>query len=595
MDVLLFRLAICSVLGIISTTAIRFQGKYDWETEEQVTLHISDNGRYKRSSDGGISIPDVLGIHFDTSNATVSLSLRRNYDLTENVPVFVSTESGRIVQKHLPPVTDTAFYQDVKYGAAFTVKFQEKSSKVSNLFGSLHLRKDKYFLERTGDLDKNDPSLFHLRKFKVKAGMVTDFVKRKDHDTTKGNYAGTKAGRQSIRDKSRRGGKTDDGKSRMKRSVVQQTVEIMIASDHTIYDYWYADSSASTPSGKDTDAENAMRQFYAHSINEIDTMYGSVDSSSISISTVFACMYISKSAATSEWTEPIVSNGQVDASNVLDSFTEWEQQQTDATLCGYDHAMLFSRYDFTSTISGTVFTSTAGLAWLSGTCRTYKQSISEYSFDTSMNAVAAHELGHNLGADHDQDMNACLSSDSFIMAPSLGNGPDNARDNPWKFSSCSTTYFETYIATLGSQSCLLTLSTDHDPTALTPYDQEIPGQVTTADDQCVRDQGTGSYLCREQYNADYSDMCHTMWCRQPGSINGPQLPLQHHNYTQLQLPTHNTTQPQLPSNNYNNYTPTTTTTTPNNHHTTPPTTTPTTTTTTHPTTTPPLQLLQLPL
>ncbi|XP_033728950.1 zinc metalloproteinase-disintegrin VMP-II-like [Pecten maximus] len=489
--------------------------------EEHVTLHISDTGRHKRSGGGVISFPDDLGIHFDTENSSVSLSLRRNYALNENVPVYVIEENG-IVQQNLPVVTDTAYYQDVEHGAAFTVKFDEKTSKVSNLFGTLRLRNANYFLERSGDIDSNDNSQFRLRKYKVKAGMVVDFVRKKVDDFVGEKDDTTYLGESRNRGKTGSGRRLDDRippipSPRVKRAAVQQTVEIMITSDHTIYSYWYDDSNATSTAQKDTDAMASIRQHYAHSMNEIDTMYASIDSSSISIKTVFACMVVSKSTTTSEWTVPRVSDGKVDSSEVLNNFTAWERQ---ALLnCSYDHAMLFSRYDFTATVNGVVSDSNAGLAWLSAACRTFKQSITEYSFDTSMNGVAAHELGHNLGADHDQDGNACLSNNKYIMAPSLGQGPSSARDNPWKFSTCSVTYFENYIATLDSSNnnCLLTLSDTHNSTALSPYDQEIPGQVTSADKQCVRLEGAGSHLCRELYSSGFSSMCYSMWCRKSNS------------------------------------------------------------------------------
>ncbi|XP_021341707.1 A disintegrin and metalloproteinase with thrombospondin motifs 6-like, partial [Mizuhopecten yessoensis] len=518
MELSIIRLIISWVLGIISTTAIKFQGKFEWDTEEHVTLKISDEGRYKRSRGGVTSFPDVMGINFDTANTSVSLSLRRNYGLDENLPVYVIKENSLVLQT-LPLVTDTAFYQDVKHGAAFTVKFDEKTSKVLNLFGTLRLNNAAYFMERSGDFESGDDSHFRLRKYKVMAGKFVDIVQRKV-----GHGSDSKSDTSDF-DKTRNSGKTGTGSdaipsSRVKRSAVEQTVELMFTTDYSIYSYWYSDSNATSTAQKDLDAKTSIRQFYAHAINEVDAMYASVDSSSISINVVFACLVISESVATSEWTETRVSGGKVDASDVLNNYTAWEQQLA-ISPCGYDHAMLFSKYDFTSTAEGVVSSAVAGLAWLSGACDSLKQSISEDSFDYDMNVIAAHELGHNLGADHDGDGNSCPENNKNIMSPSIGPGPSSARDNPWKFSSCSVTYFETYVTKLNTDTnnCLLTLSSDHDPTALTPYDQGIPGQVITADEQCVRLEGAGSHLCREFYTSDYSSMCYSMKCRISGSTS----------------------------------------------------------------------------
>ncbi|XP_076088306.1 uncharacterized protein LOC143058741 [Mytilus galloprovincialis] len=57
-----------------------------------------------------------------------------------------------------------------------------------------------------------------------------------------------------------------------------------------------------------------------------------------------------------------------------------------------------------------------------------------------------------------------------------------------------------------------TLSPSFDPTAQSPYDQFLAGQVYNADSQCVQLHGDGSYLCREQYNADFSTICNILWC-----------------------------------------------------------------------------------
>ena len=55
----------------------------------------------------------------------------------------------------------------------------------------------------------------------------------------------------------------------------------------------------------------------------------------------------------------------------------------------------------------------------------------------------AHELGHNLGSDHDGEAGIytnCSSSDGFIMAPTVKLGL-----NTNKFSSCSIQAIKSYI------------------------------------------------------------------------------------------------------------------------------------------------------
>ena len=55
----------------------------------------------------------------------------------------------------------------------------------------------------------------------------------------------------------------------------------------------------------------------------------------------------------------------------------------------------------------------------------------------------------SLSAGHDGTGNTCLGSDSYIMT-SVSKPQSNALTaaNPWKFSSCSTSSFNSYIDSL---------------------------------------------------------------------------------------------------------------------------------------------------
>ncbi|KAK3082599.1 hypothetical protein FSP39_000159 [Pinctada imbricata] len=138
----------------------------------------------------------------------------------------------------------------------------------------------------------------------------------------------------------------------------------------------------------------------------------------------------------------------------------------------------------------------SGLSSMSAICTTNSQSVTEENLYFSA-TIAAHQLGHSLGALHDGEGNGCSGNDAFIMAASLGGQTEATASNPWKFSSCSTQYFTSLINTLNSGSnCLTTLSTGFDPTALAQYDGLLPGQIYDADTQCEQIQGKGSYLKR---------------------------------------------------------------------------------------------------
>ncbi len=90
-----------------------------------------------------------------------------------------------------------------------------------------------------------------------------------------------------------------------------------------------------------------------------------------------------------------------DSSNLLDQFSD---EFASHVFVGYDDAMLFSGRNFDG--------NTVGVAYLDATCQPWRFGIAQFlnqsDFYTSL--IVAHELGHNLGANHTSD---------GIMAPAI--------------------------------------------------------------------------------------------------------------------------------------------------------------------------------
>lgn len=138
---------------------------------------------------------------------------------------------------------------------------------------------------------------------------------------------------------------------------------------------------------------------------------------------------------------------------------------------------------------------------------------------------------NSLSAEHDGTGNACSGSDAFIMS-ATSVIVDNT--NPWKFSSCSTNYFTTYINLLNrlavhflcfgiihiikhkiafhfnvlntpfvslysqNRNCMTSLSATFDPTALNQY-TSLPGQVYDPDSICRHILGSASSFCKVKF------------------------------------------------------------------------------------------------
>ncbi|CAC5383740.1 unnamed protein product [Mytilus coruscus] len=463
---------------------------------EDVYIHVKEGKRTRRSADDSFH-PETFDLDLTVDGLSIHMHLTRNDQIKTKVPTL-TVRSGAIKSNAVSDNEESIFYQDIQTGAVFVMQSDQINS--SSMFGVFHAKGEEYIIQSPDRMPnfqlRQRYSKFHIFK-ETNQNVTFDDLVQKEITETKIKI---------------------DSRKRHKRAAGAYRLELLIVVDYSIYQYWYDKSTKPTHGEKDTESITTIRQFYAFIINGMDAMYKNIQTTFYSIEIEFSGIIIAQTPSDSSWTETIkvtsVSPYQVDSSDALTNFKNWVQS-TSGSLPGHDHAMLFTRYDLTSSGS----TSNAGLAYVGAVCTNIGQSIVEDHFNFVMLTVAAHELGHSLSASHDGEGNGCSFSDAYIMASSSSpQTPGSAiATNPWKFSSCSTNYFTSYIDTLetNSANCMLSLSHGFNATALSEFENDVAGQVYDAHVQCENIIGPGSYLCTDRYSGDFSSICTVMWCALP--------------------------------------------------------------------------------
>ncbi|XP_078095508.1 disintegrin and metalloproteinase domain-containing protein 9-like isoform X2 [Mustelus asterias] len=204
---------------------------------------------------------------------------------------------------------------------------------------------------------------------------------------------------------------------RSKRAILPQTryVELFLVVDKHLYDV--------------TKNETAVREQMVQLANYLDGMYKSMN-----IRIVLVGLEI-----WSRGDQIIVEGG---AGEVLGRFVQWREKEL----------LPRRRHDSAHLILKRGFGETAGMAFVSTICsRSHSGGINVYSQNILYFAsIVAHELGHNLGMNHDNDRKCNCEAKACIM-----NAGATGATN---FSSCSADDFENMILNRGG-SCLLNIPT----------------------------------------------------------------------------------------------------------------------------------------
>ncbi|XP_041855095.1 disintegrin and metalloproteinase domain-containing protein 9 isoform X2 [Melanotaenia boesemani] len=391
-------LEVCCLLLLLS-------GNY-YCRDSQQTEHLSSyqltvprpiGGRLRREVDGQLPNQVSYIITVDGNDHIVHLE-RNQLLLPADFTVFTYSQNGSLITSR-PPVQDhcqyRGFVQDMG-GSAVAM------SICNGLRGVLHLAHDSYGIEPL-DSAPDQHLVYRLQDVTSQPrGCGMPHHDRDPSNTTEhAQYEPEEIHHRPH--------------SRMKRAVLHKThyVELLLVVDNDRFNYMNRN-------------ETAVREEMVQLANFVDSIY-----MQLNIRMVLVGLEI--------WTQQNLISTDGAAGEVLSRFTQWREKEL----------VPRRRHDSAQLILKKAFGGTAGMAFVSTVCsRSHGGGINSYTNNNilSFSSIVAHELGHNLGMNHD-DGRACTCPTAACIMNSGATGSRN-------FSSCSADDFEKMILLTGG-SCLL--------------------------------------------------------------------------------------------------------------------------------------------
>ncbi|XP_037549289.1 A disintegrin and metalloproteinase with thrombospondin motifs 17 [Nematolebias whitei] len=204
----------------------------------------------------------------------------------------------------------------------------------------------------------------------------------------------------------------------------------------------------------------------------------------------------------------------------LESFCRWQHQELRVPQNLGPNQITGGRFDIPSSDTAVLVTrtdfcvhknepcDTVGVAYLGGICSARRNCVVAEDNGLSLAFTIAHELGHNMGMNHDDHHTNCTSH-SHIMSGEWIKGR-NPSELFW--SSCSRSDVKKFLRSEAS-SCLWRTDPRNPPWV--PLSSKMPGMHYSVAEQCQILFGTNATFCSEMKD----HMCAGLWCLEAGETS----------------------------------------------------------------------------
>ncbi|XP_060553403.1 A disintegrin and metalloproteinase with thrombospondin motifs like [Ruditapes philippinarum] len=436
---------------------------------------------------------DVIG----SDDKITRLHLKENKRLNVNADIYeqdIDRATLRRLETNNKPVEDIKYYHDVQNRAAVSVTCEKTvdDSCKRTLEGFLTIGKETYEIRPVSNLlvtrmlralNLNvhvvNRVVLHNRNF-AKMDPAKKLIGLKD-------YIGAKKHR-NIKQR---------GNTYKRQQQTEYAVECIVVIDPYLWKKFYERTKDSNDKKETT--RYRLRRHLTHVMNGVSLMYESIEDPELNIYvTISGFIYYEKDDDTSPVPKgkdaPIFNNNKpfVDGDKYITYSQDWLKKLS--PMKNDDHVMIFTGCElFDGDIENTGM---VGIAFTGGACSEQKLSLQQDAGYYDLTTTAAHELGHNLNADHDGESNNCRKEDMYLMAPITNqlsyNNPYKV--NPWRFSPCSIKSIKNFFQSEDA-SCM----TDHgdyfDKTEWDKHNKKLPGELHTLDQQCKLHMGDYSGVC----------------------------------------------------------------------------------------------------